>query len=168
MKYPRKKSSGNVKLSEKNYMKRTFGDDKALRVIIDTNLWISFLIGRKLDSMLEIFEDPWFELICTPLLREEIITVAKREKFRKWFSLEKVEILKRFIDEGMTMVEIDLDSIPARCRDPKDDYLLELAVKAKAIYLVSGDDDLLSLGHVGGCKIMTAHQFEHEWKYNNE
>ena len=44
----------------------------------------------------------------------------------------------------------------------------ELAVKAKAIYLVSGDDDLLSLGHVGGCKIMTAHQFEHEWKNNNE
>lgn len=44
----------------------------------------------------------------------------------------------------------------------------ELAVKAQAIYLVSGDDDLLSLGHVGGCKIMTAHQFEHEWKNNNE
>lgn len=49
-----------------------------------------------------------------------------------------------------------------------DDKALRVIIKANAIYLVSGDDDLLSLGHVGGCKIMTAHQFEHEWKNNNE
>ena len=61
------------------------------------------------------------------------------------------------------VVMIELGDIPCRCRDPKDDYLLELAVQANAIYLVSGDDDLLSLGHIEGCRIMTVEQFEAEW-----
>lgn len=134
----------------------------AVRVIIDTNLWISFLIGKQLDSMIEMFEDPWFELINTPILQEEVLTVARREKFRKWFTIEKVEALQKFIEEEMTMVEIG--EIPSSCRDPKDDYLLELAVQSKAIYLVSGDDDLLSIGEIEGCRIMTVSQFEKEWQ----
>lgn len=139
-------------------------ESKSLRVVVDTNIWISFLIGKQLDSLLEMFEDPWFELVCTPLQREEILTVANREKFRKWFTLEKIEQLKQFIDQEMTMVEIDETNIPSRCRDPKDDYLLELAVQANAIYLVSGDDDLLSIGEIQGCRIMTIKQFESVWK----
>jgi predicted nucleic acid-binding protein len=55
-----------------------------------------------------------------------------------------------------------LDDIPQRCRDPKDDYLLELAIKSKAIYLVSGDDDLLDIGEIEGCRIMTFSRFLQE------
>ena len=135
--------------------------DVAFRVVIDTNLWISFLIGKRLDSLLEIFEDPWFEVVSTQLLHDEIINVAKRDKFRRYFTLEKVQLLEEWMKEAMVMVE--LGDIPRRCRDPKDDYLLELAVQANAIYLVSGDDDLLSLGHIEGCRIMTVDQFETEW-----
>ena len=32
-----------------------------------------------------------------------------------------------------------------------------------AIYLVSGDEDLLELGQIGDCKIMTYAQFKAEW-----
>lgn len=145
-------------------MKQENNIEKPLRVVVDTNLWISFLIGRRLDVLLEMFEDPWFELVCTPLLRTEILMVAQREKFRRWFSLEKVELLRQFIDEEMTMVEIDINNIPSRCRDPKDDYLLELAVQADALYLVSGDDDLLALGQIEDCRILTVREFEEEWK----
>ena len=60
------------------------------------------------------------------------------------------------------MINVPLTIIPARCRDPKDDYLLELAIQSKAIYLVSGDSDLLELGTIGDCKIMTVAQFEKE------
>ena len=65
------------------------------------------------------------------------------------------------MDEAMVMIEIG--DIPPRCRDPKDDYLLELAVQSKAIYLVSGDNDLLSIGQIEGCRIMTFAQFVEEW-----
>ena len=60
------------------------------------------------------------------------------------------------------MVNVPLGDIPARCRDPKDDYLLELAIQSKAIYLVSGDSDLLEMGTIGDCRIMTVKQFEQE------
>lgn len=62
------------------------------------------------------------------------------------------------MNEVTTIVE--LSSITPRCRDPKDDCLLELAVQSKAIYLVSADSDLLDMGHVEGCRIMTFAQFE--------
>ena len=60
------------------------------------------------------------------------------------------------------MTNVPLGEIPERCRDPKDDYLLELAIQAQAIYLVSGDSDLLELGQIGDCKIMTVLEFEKE------
>lgn len=60
------------------------------------------------------------------------------------------------------MTNVPLGDIPSRCRDPKDDYLLELAVQANAIYLVSGDSDLLDIGTIGDCRIMTVQQFEKE------
>ena len=143
-------------------------NQQALRVVVDTNLWISFLIGKRLSVLLEMFEDPWFELVCTPLLRDEIVAVANRPKFRRWFTAEKVSQLQQFIDEEMTMVDIDEKSIPLRCRDPKDDYLLELAVQSQAIYLVSGDEDLLALGQIEGCRIMTIRQFEDEWHQSRD
>lgn len=133
------------------------------RVIVDTNLWISFLIGRKLNILLEFLTDPKLELVSTPLLREEILTVARRDKFRRYFTEENVLLLAQWMDESMTMVEIG--EVPARCRDPKDDYLLELAVQSKAIYLVSGDEDLLSIGQIEGCRIMTFAQFVAEWSH---
>jgi predicted nucleic acid-binding protein len=44
---------------------------------------------------------------------------------------------------------------PARCRDRKDDYLLEQALRFAAEVLVTGDDDLLALdGHVDGLRIL--------------
>lgn len=141
-------------------MSKDWEIDNPIRIIIDTNLWISFLIGRKLDKLIKMFEDPWFELVNTPILQEEVLTVAKREKFRKWFSTEKVDALQHFMEEEMVMV--DINEIPRRCRDPKDDYLLELAIQSHAIFLVSGDDDLLNLGQIEDCQIMTVAQFENE------
>lgn len=137
--------------------------ENSQRVIVDTNLWISFLIGRKLNILLDFLADPKLELVSTSLLREEILTVARRDKFRRYFTEENILLLAQWMDESMTMVEIG--EVPARCRDPKDDYLLELAVQSKAIYLVSGDEDLLSIGQVEGCRIMTFAQFVAEWSH---
>lgn len=53
-----------------------------------------------------------------------------------------------------------IDSIPARCRDPKDDYLLELALVSEADYLITGDKDLLTVEKIGSCQIVTAMEFD--------
>lgn len=133
-----------------------------IRVVVDTNLWISLLIGGKLGNLLEILVHPDLELVSTGLLKEEIAAVAQRPKFRKYFSVEQVNALMAWMDETMTYFE--LGTITPRCRDPKDDYLLELAVQSHAIYLVSGDNDLLTLGQIEDCRIMTFSQFEEEMK----
>ena len=131
-----------------------------MRVIIDTNIWISTLIGRQLVELRELLSHPDIELIITERLLQEVLLVTQRPKFAKYFKHEDVESLRKWMEQNMT--NIPLGVIPARCRDPKDDYLLELAIQAKAIYLVSGDNDLLEIGTIGECRIMTVRQFETE------
>ena len=133
---------------------------KKIRVIVDTNIWISSLIGRQLLSLRELLSYPTIELIMTEQLMQEVLLVARRPKFAKYFQSNDVDQLQEWMEQNMT--NVPLGEIPARCRDPKDDYLLELAVQAKAIYLVSGDSDLLDIGMIGDCRIMTVQQFEKE------
>mgnify|MGYP002627419778 CR=1 FL=1 len=132
-------------------------DKQNIRIIIDTNLWISFLIGRRLRILLDILDRPEFDLLYCQQLKEECLRVARRPKFQKYFPPSAVKELEEWMELHMEMVI--LTEIPPRCRDPKDDYLLELAVQGHAIFLVSGDDDLLKMGEVEGCKIMTLKQF---------
>jgi predicted nucleic acid-binding protein len=42
------------------------------------------------------------------------------------------------------------------CRDPDDDEVLALAVAAQVDLIISGDDDLLSLGSFAGVPIVDA------------
>ena len=133
---------------------------KRIRVIVDTNLWISSLIGRQLNSLREILTYPTIELVVTERLMQEVLLVARRPKFAKYFHEADIKQLQLWMNQNMT--NIPLGEIPSRCRDPKDDYLLELAIQAKAVYLVSGDSDLLEMGTIGDCRIMTVKQFEQE------
>lgn len=41
------------------------------------------------------------------------------------------------------------------CRDPKDNFLLSLAIDGKASYLITGDKDLLDIKVLGKTKIVT-------------
>ena len=131
-----------------------------IRVIVDTNIWISSLIGRQLFSLRELLSYPSIELVMTERLMQEVLLVAQRPKFAKYFKSDDLIQLRDWMEQNM--VNVPLGEIPARCRDPKDDYLLELAIRANAIYLVSGDSDLLDIGTIGGCRIMTVQQFMEE------
>jgi uncharacterized protein len=48
-----------------------------------------------------------------------------------------------------------------RCRDPDDDKFLECAVAGAAEWLVTADDDLLSLGEVEGVPVVDVPTFWH-------
>ncbi|MCX6048106.1 MAG: putative toxin-antitoxin system toxin component, PIN family [Chloroflexi bacterium] len=45
------------------------------------------------------------------------------------------------------------------CRDPKDDKFLDLAVSGKADYLISGDNDLLTLKTFQNVLIVTVNDY---------
>ncbi|MEX1014846.1 MAG: putative toxin-antitoxin system toxin component, PIN family [Candidatus Paceibacterota bacterium] len=128
-----------------------------MRIILDTNLWISFLISSKynqLDSLL--FEEKCTLLFSQELL-EEFIAVAKRPKLRKYISREEREALLDTIDEIAEFITVT--SNVDLCRDPKDNFLLSLALDGEADYLLTGDNDLLVLEKVGETKIMKIADF---------
>ena len=59
---------------------------------------------------------------------------------------------------------IEVESTVTICRDPKDNFLLELAKDGKADYLLTGDKDLLELKKFGKTKIQTISTFIDETK----
>lgn len=46
------------------------------------------------------------------------------------------------------------------CRDPKDNFLLALAIDSDANYIISGDNDLLTLKSFASAKIISYREFE--------
>ncbi len=126
--------------------------NEKLKIIIDTNLWINFLITRRLVDLDPFFKDERLVLVFSKELVEELVEVARRPKFRKYFTERDIEaLLLQFTVFGML---VDVVSEVQVCRDPKDNFLLALAQDAQADYLVSRDEDLLCLSSFGNTKIV--------------
>ena len=132
---------------------------KPVKIIIDTNLWISFLIGQKSFSAIRgILTDGTVRVVMTDILQAEIMAVASRPKFSSYFASEACERLLAFLRARSD--DYLLGESPRRCRDPTDDYLLELARVSGADILVTGDKDLTDMRHFGRCQIMTLAEFK--------
>lgn len=130
---------------------------KEARLIIDTNLWISFLLTRDFTRLDIIFAQRLLTLLFSQELPEEFVEVSQRPKFKKYFSLPDLPDLLLKIRERTEF--IDVESIVAICRDPKDDFLLSLAKDGKATHLSTGDKDLLDLKAFGKTKILTLSEY---------
>lgn len=63
------------------------------RVILDTNLWISFLINNDFSRLDRIINDKKVVLLYSQELIEEFIEVARRPKFKKYFTEESLQLL---------------------------------------------------------------------------
>lgn len=128
-----------------------------LKLIIDTNLWVSFLISnshRKLDTLL--IGNKIIFLFSEALLAEIKQTISK-PRLKKYF-------LENAFGEMMEVFEPYIELIEVRstvnvCRDPDDNFLLALAKDGKANYLLTGDEDLLILKNFGKTSIVTIASF---------
>jgi putative PIN family toxin of toxin-antitoxin system len=127
------------------------------RVIIDTNLWISFLLSRNFPKLDQIILDKSTILLFSHELLEEFIDVAVRPKFRKFFSPEDLLILLNHIENNCEFVKIVSEI--SICRDSKDNFLLALAKDGHATYLITGDKDLTSIGKFEDTKIISIAEF---------
>jgi len=126
---------------------------KSKRIILDTNLWISFLISKNLTEIDNLVQTKDTTLIFSNESLEEFIEVVNRPRFEKYFSKKDIEKLLDIFDQFAELIkvksEIDI------CRDPKDNFLLNLAIDGKVDYLVTGDKDLLILEKIKKTKIIT-------------
>jgi hypothetical protein len=128
---------------------------KTIKVIIDTNLFISFLIGKRLTGLKQTLINSTVQLIFSEQNIEELKIVTGRPKFEKYFDKNDVKDLIELIYAIEKIIKE-----PEICRDPKDNFLLALSDKGKADYLVTGDSDLLTLREFKNTKITTIDQFE--------
>lgn len=128
-------------------------NSKTFKVIIDTNLWVSFLIGKELVSLKELIVNGQVQPVFSKESLEELKQVTQRPKLQKYFPPEKVNELLLFLNAISLFVEIQ--SNVKVCRDPKDNFLLAIAQESQADYLITGDQYLLILERFQSTKIIS-------------
>ena len=131
--------------------------NKVSRIIIDTNLWISFLITKDFTKLDEIIFSRHGVLVFSQELLDEFLEVARRPKFRRFFSSDDIEEILETIDEYADFVKVQTKT--EVCRDPKDNFLLSLSIDGNADFLLTGDKDLLDLSKFGETNIKTISSF---------
>lgn len=62
-----------------------------MKVIIDCNIWISFLLGRQTFLMRKILTNPMLDIFVCHELLTEIKDVACREKIRKYIDISDID-----------------------------------------------------------------------------
>lgn len=131
--------------------------NKPLKLIVDTNLWLSFVISKKLNLLdALLFAGNARLLFSTELITEIQETIAK-PRLKKYFGANALEEMLSAFEPFIDLIEVE--SIVIVCRDPKDNFLLALAKDGKADYLLTGDNDLLDLKKFGKTKITTIVNF---------
>lgn len=136
-----------------------------MKVIIDTNLWISFLIGHQTQLVRRMLTDLRFDVYVCSRLIEEIRDVASRDKIRKYVSEADLDDLLAIINAYCQFATIEAEVAPTAIRAPKDLYLIALADTIGADYIVSGDADLTDLGQYKQTRIMKLADFKAMMQY---
>ncbi len=131
--------------------------NKPIKIVIDTNLWISFIISKKLTLLDSILFENNIEILFSQELLTEIEATIKKPKLKKYFTGNELEIMISSFIEHIVLVEVK--STIKLCRDSKDDFLLALCKDGKADYLITGDNDLLVLKKNRSTKILTIASF---------
>lgn len=125
-----------------------------IRVVIDTNVLVSgFLFGGEPGKICDL----WITGRLVPLLSSETFTEFTRVLAYPKFRLSPAEITMLIEEELLPYAEIvDItEDATGACRDPKDDKFLALAASGKAVYIITGDQDLLVLQLFGQTRIIT-------------
>ena len=130
---------------------------KIKRIIIDTNLWVSFLITNDFNKLDHFLNSDKYLVVFSDELFDEFLEVVHREKFVRYFNDLNIKILVEIINEKALFVKVF--SIVNVCRDVKDNFLLSLAIDGDVDYLITGDNDLLILKHYQKTSILTINDF---------
>lgn len=132
-----------------------------MRIVIDTNVWVSGLLWRGAPwELLRLAEAGQVTLCTTPGILSELADVLAYERIRPrldQLGLTPAEAV------GYAMNLASVFEVPQGqaivLADPDDDVFLWCAQAGEASYIVSGDHHLLDLETHAGIPIVTAHHF---------
>lgn len=132
----------------------------APRVVIDTNLILSALVF--VQGRLTALRLAWQNQRIQPLISKEtageLIRVLNYPKF-KLSTDDQQELLADYLPYCLSItIPIPPPKTPD-CRDVFDLPFMQLALAGQADFLITGDQDLLTLADAFSCPILTADQF---------
>lgn len=117
-----------------------------IRVVIDPGVLIAAVLSASgaPAELLRYWLDGAVEIVVSEKLLNELDTVLQRAKFRQYLTANEA---KRYVDLFRRWAEFATDAEfgEAFSADPKDDYLVALALSARADFLVSGDRHLTEI-----------------------
>lgn len=114
-----------------------------MRVVVDTNVFVSAALSAKSSPALAVYlVERRGILLKSTATEQELLQVVRRPHLASLIAPSFLLWLSRILAaaEFVTITERVTE-----CRDPKDNKFLELAVNGRADVIVSGDDDLLAL-----------------------
>ena len=79
---------------------------KPKRIIIDTNLWISFLINKDYTKIDHLLLQRKIQLLFSQELLDEFIQVTQRPKFKKFFKQKAVAELIDLLNEHAELITV--------------------------------------------------------------
>jgi putative PIN family toxin of toxin-antitoxin system len=126
-----------------------------IRAVLDTNVFVSALnFGGTPNAVLKLLEADSFTLCIS----QSIIDETRRILLLRFEWSE--EDLAHALDPLLTLAEIvEPTTQVSMSRDRNDDHILACALDASADVIVTGDDDLLSLGRYENIRIVTPREF---------
>lgn len=130
-----------------------------MKAVLDTNVLISaFLSDGVCSRILRRARNRELAFVlCMPVI-EEFSRILK-DKFQ--FDNAGISFFTAVVSEAAYEETSRPEKpVPCICGDANDDYVLACAAEAKADFLVTGDDDLLTLVSHGRIKIIRPRDFE--------
>ncbi len=134
------------------------------RVVLDTNILISSVLGGALVLVLEKWEAGKFTVIVTTDVVSEYFEVINRAKFG--LKQETIDKIANYIYQFSEFV-VPEENIRFIEEDPRDDKFLEAAMAGRADFIVSGDKHLLDIKEFRSIPILTGRKFL-DWLKENE
>ena len=111
---------------------------RILQIIIDTNVLLSAVRSQFGASfrLLSLIEDSRFEINLSVALALEYEDVLKRPALNPNLTIQEADDILDFLCQNANLCEIFYLWRPT-LRDPKDDFVLELAVESNCDYIVT-------------------------------
>ena len=133
------------------------------RAVLDSGVLVSaFLTSEGVSAkLLHLASKDFFHIyICDEIFKEIKHVLLEYPHIRKryYYSNRQVEMFCQGLREVTHLVS-KLPTIKVVISDKNDDMVVACAVKAKANYIVTRDEDMLSLSKYRGTKIITPEEF---------
>ena len=127
-----------------------------MKIVIDTNVLISAaFFGGVPKKVIDLVTAKNVAAYVNKEILTEYTVTATKMITKKNARINK-NLFDRFID---TINVVESVAVVNVCRDPDDNKFIACAVDAKAIYIVNGDKDLLTVKNYDAIEIVTAAEF---------